>query len=403
MNAFEQAIASARAAPATPTRDNPYAGQRARDFKRLRFEPGLEDEYRRHMRVEQRTSTLVCAITALAIWLAFIGLDLTRLDLRAEFAARNYDALLAAALRWGTLVLLLALVAVLAGKRLQRGYNRLTFVVLVLIGATSSISANVFKLRDLAQADLAEFVIIMAVFLPVGLTFYQSVAAAALIAVLNAVLGLAMLKPNHMQEHGRLSILLFFAVFVGAVGAYLREYAQRDHFLLRRMLHNHAMFDALTGIGNRRFFEEHAGTALLQSRRDRIGLVFAILDVDHFKKYNDHYGHQAGDLALRTIARALQGQMRRPMDMAARLGGEEFGLLLYGVDPQRARGMFDAIVQAVAALEIAHVMSDTAPHLTVSVGAAHFDGVETLEQLYRRADMLLYESKAAGRNRASFG
>ncbi|MGO4666887.1 diguanylate cyclase domain-containing protein [Bosea sp. 2RAB26] len=403
MSALEQVIDAAENAPPAPARDSSYARQRARGFKRLRFVSGLEDEYRRYMRIEQRMSTLVCALTALGIWLVFIALDIARIDPLTEYRAQRYDALAAAALRWITLAVLLSLISVLVGKRLPRAYNRLSFLVLVLIGTTSAVSANVFKLRGLAQADLAGFVIIMAVFLPVGLTFHQSVAAAMLIAVLNALLGFVMLDPGHIHEHIRISILMFFAVFVGAVGAYLREYTQRDHFLLRRMLHNRAMSDALTGIGNRRFFEEHAATALRQARRERAGLVFAILDVDHFKKYNDRYGHQAGDLALRSLARALEARLRRPMDMVGRLGGEEFGLILYGVRPDTACAMLDNLVRAVSSLDIPHDASDTAPHLTASVGAALFDGLETLEQIYRRADGLLYVSKAKGRDRFTLG
>jgi diguanylate cyclase (GGDEF)-like protein len=256
------------------------------------------------------------------------------------------------------------------------------------------------KLRDLAHADMAQFVIIIAVFLPVGMTFRQSLGAATLIAVATALLGGVMLDPSHMREHIRLSTLVFFAVFVGAVGAYLREYAQRDQFLLRRLLHHYAMFDALTGIGNRRFFEQHAATALLQAQRGGEGVVLAILDVDHFKKFNDRYGHQTGDLALSLVARSLKAGLRRPMDLAARLGGEEFGLLLYGTGPEQAQVLLDSIVAAIVELAIPHDSSTTAPHLTVSIGAACFDGRETLESLYRRADAVLYESKTGGRNRA---
>lgn len=91
------------------------------------------------------------------------------------------------------------------------------------------------------------------------------------------------------------------------------------------------------------------------------------------------------------------------MDMVGRLGGEEFGLILFGVRPDTVRGMLESLVRAVSALGIPHDASDTAPHLTVSIGAALFDGLEPLEQIYRRADGQLYESKAKGRNRFTLG
>lgn len=378
-----------------------YAEQRARDFRRLGFAPKLEREFRLHMRADQRTSTLVCIVTALGIWLAFIALDLSRLNTIREISAGHRDVEMAMALRLSTLAAIAALLYVLLTRRLPRAYHWLSMLVLVLIGTASAFIANMYKLRDLPQADLAQLVVIAAVFLPLGLTFYQSLAIALFIAVLTTALGLVMLDDAHMLEHIRLSVLLFFAVFVSAVGAYLREYAQRDQFLLRRILHNHAMSDALTGIDNRRSFEQHAAVTLLQGRRDRIDVAFAVLDIDHFKKYNDRYGHQAGDHALGQVAAAIASCLRRPMDMVGRIGGEEFAIVLYGADPEQARRMLGSVIDAVAALAIPHEASDTADCLSVSIGAACFDGSETLEQLYRRADLMLYESKRNGRNRLS--
>lgn len=380
-------------------RGDAYAEQRARDFRRLSFAPKLEREFRLHMRADQRTSTVVCIITALGIWLAFIALDLSRLNTLRELSAGHLDVEFAMALRLSTLAAIVALLYVLLARRLPRAYHRLSMLVLMLIGTTSAFIADMYKLRDLPQADLAQLVIIAAVFLPVGLTFYQSLGIALFIAVLTTGLGLVMLDEVHMLEHIRLSLLLFFAVFVSAVGAYLREYAQRDQFLLRRILHNHAMSDALTGIDNRRSFEQHAAIALLQGRRDRVGVVFAVLDIDHFKKYNDRYGHQAGDRALGQVAGAIASCLRRPMDMVGRIGGEEFAIVLYGADAEQARRMLGTVIDAVAILAIPHEASETADCLSVSIGAACFDGSETLEQLYRRADLMLYDSKRNGRNR----
>jgi diguanylate cyclase (GGDEF)-like protein len=296
---------------------------------------------------------------------------------------------------------LLTLLACLIGGRLPTSYPRLSFLSLAMIGVTAAVTSNIYKLRGLPQADLAEFAIIMAAFLPVGLTFRQSLLAATVVALTIAVTGRAMLDSSNMGEHLRLSVMLFLAAFVGAVGAYLREYAQRDKFLLRRLLHHYAMHDPLTGIGNRRHFEENASAALQQARRDGSAATLAILDIDHFKRFNDRYGHQAGDMALKHVARRIAACLRRPLDLAGRLGGEEFGILLYGAGPGDAPAILGGIVEAIAGLAIRHEASATADHLTVSIGAACFDGRESLETLYRRADAQLYEAKAAGRNRAT--
>jgi diguanylate cyclase (GGDEF)-like protein len=386
-----------------PASDTPSVVAGPRHIDGLGFEPALEREYRHHMRTEQRRSTLVCLITALGIWLTFIGLDLTRLDNLIAIDSRDVFVELAVLLRLGTLAVILRLVWVVRRNRQAYGYHHLTMLALALIGVTCAFIANMYKLRGLPQADIAQLVIIAAVFLPVGLTFFQSLSIALLIAVFTTGLGLLMLEPTQLAEHGRLSILLFFAVFVSAVGAWLRERAERDQFLLRRMLHSRAMSDALTGVANRRGFEEHVAMALLQARRERAPVVFAVLDVDHFKRYNDRYGHQAGDVALALIARAIDSRLRPPMDMVGRLGGEEFGLLLYDATPEKAQERLQRVAQAIAELRIEHAASPTAQYITVSMGAVGFDGQETAVDLYRRADAALYAGKASGRNRVELG
>lgn len=388
---------------AEPAGDAPSAAAGPRHVDGLGFEPVLEREYRQHMRAEQRRSTLVCLITALGIWLTFIGLDLTRLDNLIAVGSNDRSVEIAIALRLGTLAVILRLVWIVRRNRQARAYHYLTMLALALIGVTCAFIANMYKLRGLPQADIAQLVIIAAVFLPVGLTFFQSLSIALLIAVFTTALGFVMLEPAQLAEHGRLSILLFFAVFVSAVGAWLRERAERDQFLLRRMLHNRAMSDALTGIANRRGFEEHVAMALLQARRDRAPVVFAVLDVDHFKRYNDRYGHQAGDIALALIARAIDSRLRPPMDMVGRLGGEEFGLLLYDTTPERAQERLQRVAQAIAELRIEHAASPTAQYITASMGAVGFDGQETAVDLYKRADAALYAGKASGRNRVELG
>ena len=377
-----------------------YAAQHARGFKWLRFSQPLEREYLAHMRMEQRFGALICSSTALAIWIALIFLDTLRLDWAAEFREERGDALAVAAMRLVTLLALTLLVWVLATRRILASYHYLSLVVLVLIAFSGALSASLYEQRDLPHLETAEFAIIMAVFLPVGLTFRQSLLAALGVAGSVTAAGALMGDQAHLGEHVQLSLLLLFAAFVGSVGAYLREHAERDQFLLRRILHRRAMFDPLTGIGNRRFFDEQAATALKQARRERADLHFAILDVDHFKLFNDHYGHHAGDVALRRVAQTIRSSLRRPLDVTARLGGEEFGLILYGAGQHEAARIAEEIVSAIAALCIPHQASPTGPCLTASIGLARFDGQEAIEHLYRRADQLLYEAKSLGRNRA---
>jgi diguanylate cyclase (GGDEF)-like protein len=169
----------------------------------------------------------------------------------------------------------------------------------------------------------------------------------------------------------------------------------------RRMLEHLAHVDGLTELANRRKFDEVYAAEWQRARRAHQPLSLALLDIDCFKQYNDHYGHPAGDRALRAVARAVGSQLRRTSDLAARYGGEEFALLLPGLTAEQAQHLMANILAAIAGLAIQHERSVTAPHLTVSVGGATVSDFEhnTLETLYEAADAHLYQAKQAGRNR----
>ena len=124
-------------------------------------------------------------------------------------------------------------------------------------------------------------------------------------------------------------------------------------------------------------------------------------DVDHFKAYNDRYGHQAGDDVLRQIGQVFRQAARRPLDIAVRMGGEEFALLLYDIDAAQISQHAESLRQAVEVLGIEHTGSDTAAVVTLSLGMACLapQAGDKPERLYQQADRWLYEAKAYGRNR----
>jgi diguanylate cyclase (GGDEF)-like protein len=169
----------------------------------------------------------------------------------------------------------------------------------------------------------------------------------------------------------------------------------------RRMLEHLAHVDGLTELANRRRFDGAYTAEWQRARRSGSALSLALLDIDAFKQYNDRYGHPAGDRALRAVARAVAGCLRRPADLAARYGGEELVLLLPDTDAVQARALMDAVHSAVAALQIPHAASQVAPTLTVSIGGATLDAAssETAEELFAAADRHLYSAKQAGRDR----
>ncbi|MGE5470856.1 MAG: diguanylate cyclase [Bacteroidota bacterium] len=158
--------------------------------------------------------------------------------------------------------------------------------------------------------------------------------------------------------------------------------------------------DGLTGIPNRRLFDEYISREWRRARRGASSIALLMCDVDHFKAYNDSYGHQAGDDCLRRVAAALQTVMERASDIVARYGGEEFAVVLPETDGNGALFMAEKIRQAINDLQIAHSAS---PHgqITLSIGlAAMVPGADTAhDELVHAADRALYRAKHAGRDR----
>ena len=178
----------------------------------------------------------------------------------------------------------------------------------------------------------------------------------------------------------------------------------RTHLELKRhqdLLHQLACLDGLTGVTNRRRFDELLEQEWRHSLRTGQPLSLIMLDVDHFKAYNDHYGHLAGDECLRLIASTLEAAIKRPMDLLARYGGEEFTCLLPETELAGAIVVAQRLVAVVAELRISHSYSAVAAWVTISAGVASLiPGQEQAAiELVRAADTCLYRAKKAGRNR----
>ena len=163
-----------------------------------------------------------------------------------------------------------------------------------------------------------------------------------------------------------------------------------------------ARSDALTQLANRHMFDLTLERELGSARRSGRPLSLLLVDVDHFKAFNDHYGHQAGDELLRSVADAMLGWTRRPRDLAARYGGDELALILPETSSQAALSIAHSLLDEVRRRDIRNAHAPTAPYVTLSIGAATFypmlDGPEV--DLVGRADAALYAAKQAGRNRA---
>jgi diguanylate cyclase (GGDEF)-like protein/PAS domain S-box-containing protein len=185
------------------------------------------------------------------------------------------------------------------------------------------------------------------------------------------------------------------AVTIQQIELYWR--LQRANQELNRLAH----VDGLTQVANRRFFDEYLETEFRRQQRNGTGLALILCDVDHFKQFNDTYGHLAGDDCLRAIARALNQVLKRPGDLVARYGGEEFAVVLPSTPLEGAIALAQSILNTIRQLQIS--VGETAPpaQVTISVGIASLDIVPTDAPagLILAADQALYLAKAQGRDR----
>ncbi|WP_071870501.1 GGDEF domain-containing protein [Atopomonas hussainii] len=371
--------------------ESAYARQLLAGFGNLRFTATLEDEFRdqqRHINVKLlRTSLLV----GLCLWLLF-GVS---------------DWLMAPSELFIPMLVVRVLVAVPMlglGYLLWRGRDLLlltpmTMLSLVLVGLGASAVVGLGHSRDIHYPYEGLLLVCMAGFFLAGLRLNEALLCAAV-----TLLGFTAFEVWAGLPMGMLLANLLFLLsgnVIGAVGCYLLEYKTREQFLTLRLNRELAEQDALTGLSNRRSFDAHLETLWQQAERDGRGLSVLLCDVDHFKSYNDHYGHAAGDLVLQRIAEVLQEAARRPLDMAARVGGEEFAVLLYDTEPADAQRLGCVLVEGVKGLGISHALSQTSQSVTVSVGLAsrqHEQPQDNAQALLAQADRALYRAKDSGRD-----
>ena len=232
-----------------------------------------------------------------------------------------------------------------------------------------------------------------------GLVFYHALAANVLVMLVYIAAGPALMLPYPEFRYDAMAVLaanLFCASVV-----YMHENTSRLRFLEACILREMVARDGLTGIQNRRMFDQHIQRVWQQGVRNEQRVAVLLADIDCFKDYNDRYGHQAGDECLRAVAVSLSQCARRPLDFVARYGGEEFAVVLYKASREYVAEVLTRIQRSIAELNIPHDASRVASRLTVSIGAAFVlpSDSRTLEGLVQLADEALYSAKEQGRNR----
>ena len=256
------------------------------------------------------------------------------------------------------------------------------------------------------QAESAFFVFIVVILTAGGLMLYAYNSVDQLVATADLAE-----RQEHLARFTRLlfatGVLQATALFFGIFFIYpLIRTQAREEGKLRAMteslsarsvtLEQAALTDALTGMQNRRFFDDALREYISEFRRIGKPVGLMLLDLDHFKMVNDTHGHDIGDEVLRTVAGCLK-DMTRYHDVVARLGGEEFAIVAPNMDEGALTKFAERIRKAVAGLVVS--ADNVRLKVTTSVGLAIWDGDETAEELYRRADKHLYQAKRLGRNR----
>lgn len=369
---------------------NPYSDQLNQGFRRLNFAAELEAEYRRyqldHTFALRRVALLLCVL---------ILLVQGALDFRFIAPPVLWWVI---GVRAAMLVLLLACVALVLQRRHSRLLSPLTLVCVLGMGVGSAVVVVLAQWVYPGYPSEGLLLICLGSYFLAGMRLPEAIGVSLGIVLVYAGLELTIGTQTNLLSQ---LLYLLFGNLIGAAGCYQLEYKSREQFLIRRLLRQLADRDSLTGLHNRRSFHRHLDTLWRQSQREGQPVAMLLGDIDHFKRYNDCYGHQAGDETLQRVAFLFEDAARRPLDMAVRLGGEEFALLLYGSNADDARERAETLCARLRNLAIEHAASPSGV-VTLSVGGISIvscDILRSIDELYVRADQALYRAKAGGRDR----
>jgi len=370
--------------------ESPYAIQLREGFQNLRFSRALESEFRREFALNHLARLRVGFGVAAGLYVIFL---LMRLN--AESGTMQY---------WGAALRATAIGAMLLTLLASYFERARPFLPLAAFTSYAIFAVAVTAIEVLSHRYKIdrhyEGLILVSFHLYVfsGLLIRPALLAGGFIFLAYLLGGLAGGLAGKAWGYQLFFIALTHVV--GGVALYSIERLERDSFLRRGLFGTLATQDGLTGLFNRMAFFQQLARNVRYAARERVCIGVMLLDVDHFKAFNDRYGHLEGDLCLRAVAGALRNEFRRPMDLVARYGGEEFVGFWYDIQPQSLRSMADHVRAAVQALRIAH-RDAASGRVTVSVGAVALVPAESesLTDLVQRADEALYEAKEKGRNR----
>ncbi len=372
--------------------DLPHARQLRDGFAWLRFQPELEREY-----LKDRFEDIL-PLVRVGLCLAMVIVALFAIEQAAILGPVLSNVPNKLSLYVKEPLLLLTLAATFAAGR-DRYYQPAVAVAATICGICQVITLGLAMNAGVGTFFPSMMPLILYCYLMCGLAFYFALAANAAIFVGYAFIPYLFSVPVAQYRYGMVAILA--ANMIGGMTLYMQERTARLRFLEAALLREMVLRDGLTGIHNRRMFDQHMQLAWNMAVRDRKSLALLLIDIDFFKAYNDRYGHQEGDDCLRLVAGALQQCARRPMDFVARYGGEEFSIVLYDADSDYVSDVLTRVQRLIADLNIQHEDSPHGGRLTVSIGAGHIEPTAQRSSigLIQLADEALYSAKDQGRNR----
>jgi diguanylate cyclase (GGDEF)-like protein len=368
--------------------DSPYVSELRRGVSTRPFAPEIQAEYL-NVHVER-------ARLRARVWFSLsllIGIGLTLLY--------AYDAGLHRLLDLGLAALLIMPAALMFGIVWTAWYQRLflhagPLIALLACGTIIVIAEELARGRAEATAGLA--VDVFAVHFLAGMLLLPAVLADAAMLVVFLSTAWLIHMPPALGVMG-VAVLLATAI-VSAIVHRDMEISHRHNFLETALIRTMASRDGLTGLMNRRALDDHLRRIWQQGLRDKRQVALLLIDIDHFKAFNDRYGHQAGDSALRAVAHVIDSFARRPFDLAARYGGEEFAVVLYDVSATWVPTVCEQMRANIQKLHYQWKLSEDAV-VTVSIGAGIVEPSlgRTIQGAIQFADEALYQAKQLGRNR----
>lgn len=370
---------------------SPYRAAFEQGYRWLKFDGLLEREFQAFYTEGHVLRVRLAAYLIIVLYAAFVVIDVVTLPSAVSHWTSQ--------IRMFGIIPIFLILLLVSYRRKWRGYlGRVIFIASLTAGVGTTAVVGVAYSMGTQIPYEGLLLITLFIYLLSCLQWRQALVANMI--TLAAFITMVFLYQSDPQLRLYQIIFMLAANSVGAYGGYFMEHSVRTMFLVNKLLNELAELDGLTGLANRRSLNIHLERLWRQAVRDEQAVAIVMIDVDHFKRYNDRYGHAQGDAALRAVADSIAQHARRPMDITARYGGEEFAMVWYHPSGSELQRMGEMLCEAVVDLNFPHAGSEIGK-VSISVGVAVLTPSkdQLSEDLLRAADMALYQAKAQGRNR----